>query len=210
MTTRIPFTGNHEDLSTDRGYQFKFYCEKCGNGYMSSFQTSKIGMLGSAARVAGSLFGGVFGSVANSSYEVQQAIGGAAHDTAMKEAVQEIAPTFKQCTRCGQHVCQPICWNKKAGLCETCAPDLDEELAAAQAEAAREQAHERARSVNWLEKKNVAQVTGAVCRECGAKHQGGKFCPECGAASSPKRSCAECGHEAEGSPKFCPECGQRY
>ena len=48
----IPFTGNYDDLSTDRGYQFKFYCEKCHNGYMSSFQTSKMGMLGSAALLA--------------------------------------------------------------------------------------------------------------------------------------------------------------
>ena len=30
----IRFTGNYEDLSTDRGYQFKFFCEKCHNGYM--------------------------------------------------------------------------------------------------------------------------------------------------------------------------------
>ena len=42
--SRIEFTGNYEDLSTDRGYQFKFYCEKCHNGYMSSFKASKLGM----------------------------------------------------------------------------------------------------------------------------------------------------------------------
>ncbi|MCX6638013.1 MAG: zinc ribbon domain-containing protein, partial [Acidobacteria bacterium] len=36
----IRFTQNHEDLSTDRGYQFKFFCDRCGNGYLSSFQTS--------------------------------------------------------------------------------------------------------------------------------------------------------------------------
>ena len=48
----IRFTGNYEDLSTDRGYQFKFFCEKCNNGYMSSFKTSTMGVLGSAARVA--------------------------------------------------------------------------------------------------------------------------------------------------------------
>ena len=64
----IPFTGNYEDLSTDRGYQFKFYCEKCRNGYMSTFQASKIGMLGAAARAAGSLFGGAFSNIASSSY----------------------------------------------------------------------------------------------------------------------------------------------
>lgn len=206
----IPFTGNYQDLSTDRGYQFKFFCEKCNNGYMSSFQASAVGMLGSAARVAGSLFGGVFNSVANSSYEVQRAVGGGAHDAALKEAVQEIAPTFKQCTRCGKWVCQPICWNKKAGLCESCAPDLDEEMAAAQAEAAREQVQEKARTVDWTKSRDVAQVSGAVCGACGAKTQGGKFCMDCGAPLSAKLKCAHCGHEAEGSPKFCPDCGQKY
>jgi hypothetical protein len=215
MPPPIPFTGNHEDLSTDRGYQFKFYCEKCGNGYMSSFQTSKMGMLGSAARVAGSrvagsLFGGVFGNVADSAYEVQRAVGGPAHDSALKEAVAEIAPTFKQCTRCGNWVCQPVCWNKKAGLCESCAPDLDEEMASAQAEAAREQIHEKARTVDWTKQRDVKTVSGAVCGECGAKTQGGKFCHDCGAPLALKTACAQCGHHAEGSPKFCPECGQRY
>jgi len=206
----IRFTGNYEDLSTDRGYQFKFYCEKCHNGYMSTFRTSKVGMLGSAARVAGSLFGGVFGSVADSTYEVQRAIGGPAHDAALKEAVDEIAPIFKQCSRCGNWVCEPICWNRKAGLCENCAPDMDEEMASAQAAAAREQIHEKARTVDWTKSRDVAQVSGAVCHACGAKTQGGKFCQECGATLSPKKKCGQCGHEAEGGPKFCPECGNRY
>ena len=87
----IRFTGNYEDLSTDRGYQFKFFCEKCNNGYMSTFKTSTMGVLGSAARVAGNLFGGVFGSVADSSYEVQRAVGGPAHDSALKDAVSGLA-----------------------------------------------------------------------------------------------------------------------
>lgn len=206
----IRFTGNYEDLSTDRGYQFKFYCERCNNGYMSSFKTSTIGMAGSALRVAGSLFGGIFGSAADSAYEVQRAVGGPAHDSALKEAVEEISPTFKQCTRCGNWICEPICFNKKAGLCETCAPDLDEELAAAQAEAAREQVHEKARSVDWTKSRDIATVTGAVCGGCGAKTQGGKFCMECGAILSAKKSCKLCGAEVEGNPKFCPECGQKY
>ena len=178
----IRFTGNYEDLSTDRGYQFKFFCEKCNNGYMSTFKTSTMGVLGSAARVASSLFGGVFGSVADSTYEVQRAVGGPAHDSALKEAVDEISPIFKQCTRCGNWICEPICWNKKAGLCESCAPDLDEEMAAAQAEAAREQIQTKAREVDWTKSRKVDQVSGAVCGSCGAKSQGGKFCPECGTA----------------------------
>ena len=151
----IRFTGNYEDLSTDRGYQFKFFCEKCQNGYMSSFQASTMGMLGSAARVAGNLFGGVFGSVADSTYEVQRAVGGGAHDSALKEAVEEISPIFKQCSRCGNWVCEPVCWNKKQGLCETCAPDFDKELAAAQADAAREQIQAKVREVDWIKTRDL-------------------------------------------------------
>jgi hypothetical protein len=206
----IRFTGNYEDLSTDRGYQFKFYCEKCSNGYMSTFKTSTMGTLSSAARVAGNLFGGIFGGVADSSYEIQRAVGGPAHDSALKEAGDEISPIFKQCTRCGNWVCAPVCWNKKAGLCESCAPDLDEELAAAQAEAAREQVQAKAREVDWTKSRNIDQVTGAACGSCGAKSQGGKFCQECGAPYAQKKKCASCGHEAEGVPKFCPECGGKY
>ncbi len=207
----IEFTGNYQDLSTDKGYQFKFYCEKCGNGYMSSYQASKLGLAASAAEVAGSLFGGIFGRAAQGAYEVQRAIGGPAHDAALREAGDEIRPRFKQCTRCGQWVCEPVCWNGRAQLCEGCAPDLDEETAAAQAEAAREQVHEKARTVDWLADRDVARANPAACRSCGAKVGSAKFCPECGTATGPaKRRCNQCGHEAEGAAKFCPECGTRY
>ncbi len=206
----IEFTGNYQDLSTDKGYQFKFFCEKCGNGYMSTFRASAIGLAASAVQVAGSLFGGFLGRAAGSAYEVQRAIGGKAHDSALKEAVEEIKPLFKQCTRCGKWVCGPVCFNQKAGLCEACAPDMDEELAAAQAAAAKEQVQEKARTVDWTKSRDVATVSGAVCPKCGAKTQGGKFCGECGATLSPKKKCPKCGTEAEGSPKFCPECGGKY
>lgn len=205
----IEFTGNYEDLSTDKGFQFKFFCEKCGNGYMSSFRTSAIGIAASAVQVAGSLFGGIFGRAAGSSYEVQRAVGGPAHDAALKEAVAEVKPRFKQCTRCGKWICEPICFNRKAGLCEGCAPDLDEEMASAQAEAAREQVQVKAREVDWMKDRDVATQSGAVCPQCGAKTQGGKFCVECGQSLVPKKTCKKCGAQAEGSPKFCPECGDK-
>jgi membrane protease subunit (stomatin/prohibitin family) len=206
----IWFTGNYQDLSTDRGYQFKFLCEKCGNGYLSSFQVSKLGMASSIMRAAGNLFGGTLGNAANSTYEIQRAVGSQAHDAALKEAADEISKQFKQCTRCGKWVCEPVCWNRKMQLCETCAPDLDEETAAAQADAARSQIQEKARSVDWTAQRDIGTARAVVCPSCNAKTQGGKFCPECGAALSVKKRCAKCGTEAEGDPKFCPECGQKY
>ena len=206
----IPFTGNYQDLSTNRGFQFKFFCEKCGNGYMSSFKANKLGTAAAAANAAASLLGGIFGGAARTAESLQQMAAGPQHDSALKEAVEEIRPLFKQCTRCGQWVCEPVCWNKKAGLCETCAPDLDEEIAAAQAGAAKDQAIEKARSVDFIGQRDLAQVAAVNCPKCGAKTQGGKFCPECGTPVSQKKKCANCGAEADGTPKFCPECGKPY
>ena len=206
----IPFTDNYQDLSSNRGFQFKFMCQKCGNGYMSTFQSNKLGTAAAAANAAASLLGGIFGRAAQSAEALQSMVAGPQHDAALNAAVREISAKFKQCTRCGQWVCEPVCWNHKAGLCETCAPDLDEEIAAAQAQAARDQAAEKAKDVDFLAQRNLAQVASAVCPKCGAKTQGGKFCPDCGAPISDKKKCAHCGAEADGYPKFCPECGKPY
>jgi len=206
----IPFTNNYTDLSTQRGFQFKFFCEKCGNGYLSTFQPNKLGLAAGAAHAAASLLGGILGRAAQTADSVQSLMAGPQHDAALDAAVREISPQFKQCTRCGNWVCGPVCWNATAGLCETCAPDLDEEIAAAQATAARDQAQEKARGVDFLGSRDLAQVSAVTCPACGAKARGGKFCPECGGALSTRRKCAQCGAEAEGSPKFCPECGKPF
>src|SRR5687767_2578648 len=96
----IQFVRNYDDLSTDRGFQFKFHCDKCGNGYMSHFETSVIGTAGGLLRAAGDIFGGILGSAGNSAYEIQRAVGGTAHDSALKAAVEEVKPNFTQCVRC--------------------------------------------------------------------------------------------------------------
>ena len=205
----IEFVQNFSDLSTDKGYQFKFFCDKCGNGYMSSFRASAIGIASSAAQVAGNLLGGIFGSVSSSSYEIQRAVGGPAHDKALEAAVAEMKPKFKQCSRCGKWVCGEVCWNHEQNLCTQCAPNLDGEIASAQAEAAREQAFEKARTVDWLKDRDISRKQAATCPSCGAQTQGGKFCPDCGANLSPSLTCGKCGTKVEGHPKFCPECGSK-
>ncbi len=214
----IQFTANHEDLSTDRGFQWKFFCDKCGNGRMSTFQPSVTGTVGGLFRAAGGIFGGRLGKVGDASYEVQRATGGKAHDDAMAKAVAECKTWFKQCTRCGKWVCPEVCWNAEAGLCEGCAPDLKEELAAgraqAMADAARAQLAEKAAKTDYVS--DVEMRKGAppsqatlACPSCGAKTTAGKFCGECGAPLSAKTKCRGCGAEVEGRPKFCPECGAK-
>src|SRR5512136_2231576 len=49
----IQFTRNHTDHSTDKGFQFEFFCDRCGNGFMSEFKSSVTGMAASALHPAG-------------------------------------------------------------------------------------------------------------------------------------------------------------
>jgi hypothetical protein len=222
----IQFVNNYEDLSTDKGFQFKFHCDKCGNGFMSRFQTSTLGMASSFLNAAGNLLGWGH-SAGNSAYEIQRAVGGKAHDAALETAVEEGRQHFHQCSCCGKWVCPQVCWNAKANQCEECAPDFDEQLASAhaqaKADAMRQQLYEKARDTDYVSgielgaEKQIAAPhavkpqAGAAqncCAGCGHAIGAAKFCPECGAAAKhSKADCRACGFTPETPTKFCPECG---
>jgi hypothetical protein len=219
----IQFVQNYEDLSTDKGYQFKFHCDKCGNGHMTAFQTSTLGMAESALRVAGSVFGGFFNTAGNSAYEIQRAIGGKAHDSALETAVEEGKKHFHQCTRCGHWVCPDVCWNGDANMCDACAPKFQQEFASAhahaKADAARQQLYAKAQGTDFVA--DVDMKAGAfarapgpqpgaanVCTGCGAAVGDGRFCPHCGAERH-ALACPSCKSVVPKGTHFCAMCGTR-
>ncbi|MFW5868984.1 MAG: zinc-ribbon domain-containing protein [Armatimonadota bacterium] len=202
----IQFTDNYDDLSTDLGFQFKFYCERCGNGYMSEFQSFGAGKATGFLRAIGGIFGGTADRIADSAYEIQRAVGGPAHDRALKYAVAEVKPHFHQCSRCGEWVCD-TCWNESVALCEMCAPDTTEEIAAMQQEARLEQLRERIEETDYSSEINVKDTAVVMCSHCGAKAAGGKFCNECGKPLAASAECAKCGSENPPGARFCSECG---
>ncbi len=206
----IEFVRSWDDLSTDKGYQFKFYCDKCHSGFMSPFQTSKLGMLGSGLSALGGLFGGRIRSAESATFEVQRAVGGKAHDAALKEGIAAVKDKFAKCSRCGIWVCIDSCWNATRGLCENCAPDTEEEIAAAQAAATAEQVQTKVREQDLTAGLNLTTPTTVRCGSCGAEVGGGKFCPECGQPLAEKIECPRCGTQAEPNAKFCMECGTKF
>ena len=173
MTGMIFFTDNYQDRSTNDGYQFEFYCRRCGNGYSSSFQHSVTGFGGRLLRLGGDLVGGTVGERAQQvgwdAEWMRAGVRGSTRDKALARAVEEMKPFFHQCHRCGQWVCEQVCWNgdQATGLCPACGQESG---------------------------------GGKFCQGCGhalaAAPSAQKFCSNCGTALTGARFCGECGTPA--------------
>jgi len=213
MSNKIEFVRNYSDLSTDKGFQFEFCCDRCGTGYRTRFKASVTGTISSAIDAASSLFGGILGRAANLSDRVHSAAWEKAHDEAFEEAVNELKPDFIQCPRCSSWVCRKSCWNTKRGLCKGCAPDLGVEMSAAQASRSVEEVWAHAKMSEEdkkLSEGNWRETVRASCPECEAPlATNAKFCPECGAKLKTASNCPGCGFKITAKAKFCPECGER-
>jgi membrane protease subunit (stomatin/prohibitin family) len=214
MSDRIEFTRNYSDHSTDRGFQFEFFCDRCGTGYRTRFQPFAAGTVSSALDTASSLLGGIFNSAANVAGNVKSAAWQKAKDDAFVKAAEELKPDFVQCPRCSTWVCKKSCWNNSKGLCKNCAPDMGVEMAAAQASRTVEEiwAHSQVAEADkaMLKEDSWKETVRATCPKCNAPLAANvKFCPECGTAISQDKFCSNCGKKVAAGTKFCPDCGAK-
>ncbi|MGH3210558.1 MAG: hypothetical protein ACRDNO_22665 [Trebonia sp.] len=119
MAGMVFFTDNYADRSSDDGYQFEFYCRRCGNGYSSPFQHSVTGFGGRLLRLGGDVIGGQIGEQASKlgwdAEFMRDTVRGSTRDKALAKAVEQMKPYFKQCHNCGQWVCDQVCWNTERG-----------------------------------------------------------------------------------------------
>lgn len=207
----IPFTDNIRDLSNDTGYQFEFYCERCGNGYRSPFQRDTVATSRGVFRAIGSLSQrhGLADRLGWATDTFNRMTGSPAKDKAMAKAVEAVRPQFSQCRGCGDWVCKDVCWNNEIGQCLNCSPNVADELSRAQAAAQVEQMREKAREIDWTKDLDMATRAPVACPHCGASVDGGKFCAECGGRIAEDNACRGCGAALGRNAKFCPECGQK-
>lgn len=207
----IEFSSNYHDHSTDTGFQFEFYCNRCNNGYRTSFQPWAAGTVSGALNAASSLFGGAFGRAADAANQARSATWQQARDGAFRKSITEIRPAFIQCPRCQRWVCRKRCWNEARGLCKDDAPDLATEISAQQSAMAVEQI----RAGITADAADVATIGAvgtvkmkAACPNCGtAVEPGAKFCPNCGQKLDQQRHCTNCGAPLANTARFCGECG---
>jgi hypothetical protein len=207
------FTRNYRDHSNDTGYQFEFHCDKCGNGYRSSFQASALGVGSKIAKGLGSFFGGSkMWAAGIAADHMKDGLRGGAWDDAFKKAIDEIRPRFHQCTRCGQWVCPEVCWNEQRQLCEGCAPDLAEEAAHHQANIAAHQLADKMRQIEHVAGVDPAAAMLGACPHCKTRLAAGKkFCAGCGkpvGSGAAASFCTGCGGQLAAGARFCGDCGQ--
>jgi hypothetical protein len=216
MTSMIPFTNNYHDRSTREGYQFEFNCQRCGNGYASTFQHSVTGFGGRLLRIGGDLMGGELGQKAAQvgwdAEWMRDGLRGSTRDKALAKAVEEMRPHFCQCHRCGNWVCDAICWNGERGLCTLCAPKLDQEIAGLQASAQIDQLRDKIGQVDWTAGVVHAEPATARCPSCDCDTGGGRYCQHCGtplaaAPATTRRFCTDCGATLGPASMYCGGCG---
>ncbi len=208
----LKFADNYGDLSVESGvnagFQFEFYCERCGDTWRTEFVPYRSGKASGWLGKATGLLGGVLGSAGDAVEGLAQAGWGKAHDEAFKGAVEQAKRHFHRCARCFQYVCG-VCFNRQSGLCLHCAPDAEVEIEAARAQGEVYGAGEKAalEGIRRGKQKDVKRSRQLICPQCGTETHGAKFCPECGSQLEGKSRCPSCSAEVSPATKFCPECG---
>jgi hypothetical protein len=213
---------NVDDLSGDKGFQWKFHCDLCGSGYDSTFIASKsatsvrrFGFLSSGLSAVSSsissvsgtsgLYGASQGASAVSQFKGMSADWHKEHDNAFQQAVNEAMVHFKKCPKCKQYVCFDD-WNNEAGLCTTDAPSLTAELQATKAQARVEQMQTSVKSEKLYDGDSSDRST--ICPKCAKPSGAGKFCNNCGAPLGFKE-CSKCHAQNPPTVAFCGECGNK-
>ncbi len=105
------FVKRYQDLSSERGYQFKFFCDHCGQACVTLFEPCQVEMGDGAWFSSRKRRRSAFN---------YPAFGSSEHHRALQKARNQGKDRFHLCGRCSTWVCAD-CWNSSVKLCKGCA-----------------------------------------------------------------------------------------
>ncbi|KQW50003.1 MULTISPECIES: zinc ribbon domain-containing protein [unclassified Roseateles] len=183
---------NYRDISTSMsdvsaGFQFEFFCEKCGESSRSAFKPYRKGQItGWLSRFAFMFHDLSKASRATGAFA--EAGGSGAKGDALAEAMAAAAPLYERCTGCRKWTGRE-CWNSSSGTCKDCAGKSSAGSAAY----------------------GASSSTATACPNCQTASEGGRFCHECGFdMASTHKSCPACGVTLSRQARFCTDCGHGF
>ncbi|MDU4960722.1 MAG: zinc ribbon domain-containing protein [Sporomusaceae bacterium] len=204
MVEPYNFVRNYDDFSSERGYQFEFYCDRCGTTFRIEFQSPfrddlLFGTDNGGSGVRFSPDPDPLTPVRASAHWRQ------AHERAFHRAIVEARSDFIQCPRCCRWVCRKNCWNNQKSLCKDCSPDfgIDTLPATGFSEPSEE----------WQQPLPSPSAAGKLftsCPNCEALLPASvKFCPDCGTKIQLTSHCSECGAPLGQNHQYCLDCGAK-
>jgi hypothetical protein len=207
------FVKNYEDMSDDNGFQFKFYCDVCRDGFLTKYRQAPFAkarsFLGAASSIGSNLGSGVFGRVGGGGQGAAQHMHDSkwreAHEKALDEAMGEARAHFSKCPGCTKYV-DANCWNEQVQMCVSCSPRQTVVVAQARAQAFGQKAQEAMNAQDYSTEISGAQEVRILCPACKKPTSSGKFCEVCGAPLS-KQACPTCGSTNSVTAMFCNNCG---
>ncbi len=199
---------NYRDVSRTVGagasFQFEFNCECCDFVWTSPSKAYKAGRLQglmvTVAQWADLLGVSQAKKITNTAYRGVRMTTGSSESKAMQEALQQAKAQavrhFDQCQQC-QLTCCESCLGDGTGICKKCSKQT----------AGR--SYQTDQSSHYQGSQGSSPV--AVCSNCQAPSEGGRFCHECGFdMASTHKSCPTCGSVMPRSARFCTDCGHGF
>lgn len=170
------------------GFQFEFFCEKCGESSRSAFRPYRKGQItGWLSRFAFMFYDLNKASRATGAFA--EAGGGSAKAEALAEAMAAAAPMYERCEGCRKWTGRE-CWTGSS--CRDCAAKGGSPGANTSGYGA-------------------SSGGGATCPNCQSPSEGGRFCHECGFdMASTHKSCPACGVTLPRQARFCTDCGHGF
>ena len=189
-------TASTSDLGA--GFQFEFFCERCGETWRSPFKSYRkgqlTGLLSRSSALTQELGGWMSGlsRVVSNIYRASRGVGAfadagtaGARAEAQTEAMALAKDRYHCCDTCQKWVGDE-CFDERSGLCLDC--------------------------VKGGPQRNAGQGGGGLaCPNCQTPSQGGRFCAECGFdMASTHKSCPSCGATQPREARFCGDCGHGF
>ena len=212
------FVKNFDDMSDQNGFQFKFKCDICQDGFMTKYRQAPYakakGLFGGRQQHRQQLRRELLGVWATARGELHPRRAtctipnGAKLTKRLWTMLQrKRGADFTKCPGCTKYV-DATCWNEQGLMCVECSPRQAITVQKARAQAFGQKAAESMMAQDYSAEIKGAEEVKILCSKCGKPTSSGKFCEVCGAPLD-KSACPNCGQKVSATARFCNNCGQK-